>query len=144
MNICTHERPYALRRHRHTRDGRTYDPDTDRKKHWLQLVEGLPNRPLHCALHASFVFSFKWPKRPKYAYPRKCDVDNMVKFYSDALNGRAFQDDAQIVSLEARKEYASADGVRIVLTPIQLPSPERLKEQQRQQAPEPACLPLQA
>ena len=123
MIVHTHERPYALRRHRHTRDGRTYDPDSERKKHWLSLVETLPERPLHCALHASFVFSFKRPKRPKYDYPRKCDVDNMVKFYSDALNGKAFQDDAQIVSLDARKEYADADGVRIALTTLPPPSP---------------------
>lgn len=41
---------------------------------------------------------------------RRPDLDNVIKVVLDALNGIAYADDAQVVRLEARKEYA-ADGV---------------------------------
>lgn len=46
----------------------------------------------------------------------KPDIDNIVKIVMDALNGYAYQDDTQVVQLDARKEYA-ADGVsRLVVS----------------------------
>ena len=41
------------------------------------------------------------------------DVDNVAKFYLDALNGKAFVDDRQIVRLEATKRYGEMDAVDI-------------------------------
>lgn len=46
----------------------------------------------------------------------KPDLDNIIKIAMDALNGYAYQDDTQVVQLDARKEYA-ADGVsRLVVS----------------------------
>lgn len=46
----------------------------------------------------------------------KPDIDNIIKIVMDALNGYAYQDDTQVVQLDARKEYA-ADGVsRLVVS----------------------------
>ena len=45
----------------------------------------------------------------------KPDIDNMVKAVLDGLNGVAWHDDKQVVSLVALKRYGSRDCVRITL-----------------------------
>lgn len=45
----------------------------------------------------------------------KPDLDNLVKCVKDALNGHAYRDDAQIVSLHATKAYGPVPGTVIVL-----------------------------
>jgi crossover junction endodeoxyribonuclease RusA len=40
---------------------------------------------------------------------QRCDIDNLVKAVQDALNGVAYADDAQIVSLVAIKAFSSGD-----------------------------------
>lgn len=53
-------------------------------------------------------------KRRMTALPAKRpDLDNYVKQVEDALQGYAFVDDAQIVSIEARKRYAGQATVQI-------------------------------
>lgn len=39
----------------------------------------------------------------------RADLDNLIKFVLDALNGVMYIDDHQIVSIKARKEYVTAD-----------------------------------
>lgn len=39
---------------------------------------------------------------------KRPDLDNLVKLALDALNGQAFDDDAQVVSIDARKRWALA------------------------------------
>ena len=46
---------------------------------------------------------------------KKPDVDNLVKAVLDALNGIAYEDDAQIVSIVASKKYASEPFVEIYI-----------------------------
>ena len=45
------------------------------------------------------------------------DVDNLVKFYMDAMNGIFYFDDAQIVSLHATKVYGHEDYIHIKMLP---------------------------
>jgi Holliday junction resolvase RusA-like endonuclease len=57
--------------------------------------------------------------RPKMSRP---DVDNIAKFYLDALNGVLFEDDAQVVKLVASKRFGAQDEpahVRISWSPVE-------------------------
>lgn len=47
---------------------------------------------------------------------KKPDLDNLVKIV-DALNGIVWKDDAQVVSIFARKLYADTPGLDVVIRP---------------------------
>lgn len=47
-------------------------------------------------------------KRPNALPTTRPDLDNYVKLVMDALNGHAWEDDSQIISLKARKVYPTA------------------------------------
>ena len=49
------------------------------------------------------------------AYTHKPDLDNIVKILLDSLNGIAYDDDRQIVSLKIEKGYAEKAGVVVEL-----------------------------
>lgn len=51
-------------------------------------------------------------------YPKKPDMDNIIKAILDSLNGLAYKDDNQIVCINAEKKYGLADRVIIVLEEI--------------------------
>ena len=46
---------------------------------------------------------------------KRPDIDNIVKAVADGLNGVAYDDDAQIVRLEARKKYSEQEGLFIIV-----------------------------
>jgi Holliday junction resolvase RusA-like endonuclease len=46
---------------------------------------------------------------------KKPDADNVVKIILDALNGLAYEDDAQVVELWIKKEYAEKPRVHILV-----------------------------
>lgn len=48
---------------------------------------------------------------------KRPDVDNLGKAALDGMNGIAFADDAQVVSLFVRKLYAETPGLDIVIRP---------------------------
>ena len=48
----------------------------------------------------------------------KPDLDNMVKAVGDAMNGIAYSDDSQIVSLKARKVYALVGCILVTIIPL--------------------------
>ena len=89
----------------------------------------LPDEPITGPLAVECTFTFSRPKthfrsgkysdrlKPK-APPHMTttpDVDNVAKFYLDALNGKAFVDDRQIVRLQCEKKYGEADSVEIII-----------------------------
>lgn len=51
-------------------------------------------------------------------YPKKPDMDNITKAILDSLNGLAYKDDNQIVSINAEKKYGLADRIIIILEEI--------------------------
>lgn len=51
---------------------------------------------------------------------KRPDMDNIIKIL-DALNGIAWIDDAQVVSILARKLYAETPGLDIVIRPYRTP-----------------------
>lgn len=48
----------------------------------------------------------------------KPDCSNMVKLVEDALNGVAWRDDSQIVSLGVRKRYAEKPETRLTIKEV--------------------------
>ena len=47
--------------------------------------------------------------------PKRPDIDNLAKSVLDGMNGVAFKDDSQIVSLHCTKIYATEPGVDILV-----------------------------
>lgn len=110
--------PIAKGRPRFTRAGRTYTPKaTTQHEHQVRTAaaERFPF-PLSGALRLEVIAFMPIPrslpkaereaallgmKRPA----TRPDADNIAKLIADALNGLAYQDDNQIVELEARKFY---------------------------------------
>jgi Holliday junction resolvase RusA-like endonuclease len=81
-----------------------FDPSENDKARFLHLVEDanvLPTAPYVGNLEVTLHFAFKGP-------PKRVDLDNLVKFVFDALNGHAWADDSQVVRLLATKEFHAA------------------------------------
>ena len=49
-------------------------------------------------------------------HTKRPDIDNISKIVMDALNGIAWHDDSQVISILARKQYAEEAGVDVVIT----------------------------
>ncbi len=69
-------------------------------------------------IHLKLVFCFKvpktWTKKMKAAPDHRRivhDIDNLSGGVMDALNGTAWKDDKDIVSLTAEKRYGEEDGI---------------------------------
>ena len=131
VNFLIKLRPKPQQRHRN--NGRFhYDPSSKDKKEFILLAnQYAPPKPTKDILELDITFCYKRPnnhfrsqnkkKIIKYNAPfwkiGKPDVDNLVKFYMDAMNGIFYFDDAQIVSLHARKVYGFEDYIHIKLIP---------------------------
>ena len=131
ITIKTNSRPMPLKRHRtslHNR--RMYDPSKADKKAWIESVRDLwPDTPLTCPVKLKMKFTFKRPKchfrTGKYSgevkssaptlHCKKPDLDNLVKFYMDALTNIFYRDDSLVHELRARKLYGLHNQVEIVL-----------------------------
>lgn len=50
---------------------------------------------------------------------KKPDIDNVVKIILDALNGEAYHDDAQVVSVEAHKFYSLCPRVEVMIGEVE-------------------------
>ena len=79
--------------------------------------------PVCVSLAARFAPATSAPRRARAAMlagelppAKKPDLDNIIKVL-DALNGIAWGDDAQVVSVFARKYYAETPGLDIVIRP---------------------------
>lgn len=49
---------------------------------------------------------------------KKPDIDNCIKIIADSLNGLAYRDDTQIVSVTAEKRYAEIPRVEVEITEV--------------------------
>ena len=120
--------PKALKRHRHTTKGFTYDPSKkDKKNLLLQIMEYAPILPISAPIRIMLIFYMPRPKSHfrtgkyknllKDEYIRKYpsyhtytpDLDNLVKLVSDALNGVFYKDDSQIAQLKSEKLYCDVE-----------------------------------
>lgn len=146
--------PTPKGRARSTRSGRHYTPAATRaaenrvRDAWLECgigyklaVTGNPPTPHAGPVHVDVVATFtpptSWPKWKQTAalagaWPHtvKPDIDNLLKLVKDGLNGLAWVDDAQAISVTGRKQYGetAATHVTITLLPIpQKPTKENLE-----------------
>jgi Holliday junction resolvase RusA-like endonuclease len=126
--------PSAQKRHRSTsRNGklRQYDPSSDKKGDFLLMcLKNKPNEPIKdkpIRLVIEFVF-----KRPKSHYGtgknslklkdsapdkhiNKPDIDNLLKFVMDALNGIYWHDDSQIWNVDVSKFYGDVPLTEVTI-----------------------------
>lgn len=81
--------------------------------------------PLHIDLRAVFAIPKSWHGNQRAAAIRgeirptvKPDADNILKAIKDALNGIAYRDDAQIVSVNVSKVYGAEPFVVATVKPV--------------------------
>jgi Holliday junction resolvase RusA-like endonuclease len=74
---------------------------------------------------AYFPIPASWPKWRKEAalsgaeqVAKKPDIDNVVKAVKDGMNGVAWRDDCQVVSLVANKEYSDRPRVEVTFEEV--------------------------
>jgi Holliday junction resolvase RusA-like endonuclease len=61
--------------------------------------------PMDGELHVDIALFVKQPKKTKLIFPR-ADIDNFIKAVLDSLNGYLWEDDSQISSVYAIKQWA--------------------------------------
>lgn len=115
------------------RNGFKYTPaDVKEYSNWVRLCfryaypEHLPSvffeKQLNVTINAYFVipksFSKKKQQEAKEGFIRptvKPDCDNIAKNIDDALNGLAYPDDKQIISLTVNKYYAETEKTEVII-----------------------------
>lgn len=135
ITFTIHSIPKALKRHR---EGRTkngdkirYDPSESDKESFLWQAKAAhrPNKPLDEALKLKVMFYMPRPKnhygtgrnkdKLKESAPVfhtvKPDLDNLIKFVKDALNGVYWRDDSCISTVISRKVYTN-DSPKTIIT----------------------------
>ena len=100
---------------------KAYDPKDSRDyKQTLaaQIAAQNPEYIQDGAISLECEFIFARPKTlPKKVvdHTKKPDLDNLLKALKDAMTGIVWHDDAQIVSLSARKDYGDVPGIKMVV-----------------------------
>lgn len=111
---------------------RAYDPQHIKKieTQWEAKRQMLENafKPIKTGpIGVKMMFGMPIPKRcSKRALKSICgkchtskpDIDNITKFFLDALNGIAYHDDCQVAHLEATKVYSIAEKSEIEIVEI--------------------------
>ena len=130
--------PQGKARARTCRNGHTYTPDNTVLYENLVKTEFLrqcgrgqrirssdTRRAISMQIIAVYPVPASYPKRDKVAAlagdllpTKKPDADNVAKIIADALNGLAYDDDAQITDLLVLKRYGEDPEVRVKLWPI--------------------------
>lgn len=112
--------PIAKARPKFARRGKfvsTYNPQESEEGMWLtKAMAAMPKAPITgpITLMCEFYFPIpqSWSKKKQKAaasgelyHTKKPDLDNLVKFVKDCLNGVAWLDDAQVMAIFATKHY---------------------------------------
>ncbi len=105
--------PTPKGRPRFTRTGHVFTPkrtrDFETRLAWLARNQ-YKGKPLSGPIELRVTFYMRAPKKRVRTFPSvKPDLDNLIKC-KDALNGILWEDDAQIVRLNAQKVYSSGAG----------------------------------
>ena len=124
------EEPKAKARPRVTRSGIAFTPKNTVMYENLvrtSFQQSYPDHvPLNCEIQAIITAYFSIPKsvsnkkRELMSFglispTKKPDIDNIAKAILDSLNGIAYKDDSQIVSLLISKKYSDRPRVEIAL-----------------------------
>lgn len=126
--------PQALKRHRTFRRGNfvgTYDPSKADKKDFVAAIQqNAPPKPIDAPLAITVKFYFSRPKSHyrtgKYAgvlkpnapiwHTKRPDIDNLLKFIADSLNGVFWRDDTLICQVvKMSKRYSDRPRTEIYI-----------------------------
>jgi Holliday junction resolvase RusA-like endonuclease len=118
--------PIAQARPRVTRRGFAYDPNSKEKLavKWKikQQYKGEPiDQPIRLKIYFSMPTPKSLSKKKQDAlignpHCKKIDLDNLIKFYLDCMNGILYHDDSQIFSIEAVKIWAELGETEIIIS----------------------------
>lgn len=123
-------KPQGKGRPRFTRYGRPYTPDTTRQYEeliracWMEQADGWEEREGGVGMIVTAYFPIpasankdrKSGMQSGRILPEvKPDGDNILKIICDALNGYAYTDDKQVVSMSIQKRYSDDPRVEVVL-----------------------------
>lgn len=124
-------KPQGKARARTTRYG-TYTPEKTVlyenliKVCYRQATREYTEEPLHMTIEAVFepVKSTSKVRRKKMLEgeikpSKKPDIDNIAKVVLDALNGVAYKDDTQVISLEVIKTYGSFEKLNVLIRSVE-------------------------
>ena len=134
VNFLIKIKPKPQQRHRN--NGRfQYDPSSSDKKDFILLAKQYaPRKPTSDSIEMDITFCYKRPHShfrmknkepilkdgmPFYKIGRP-DIDNLTKFYLDCIQDKNcgfIYDDAQVVSLHARKVYGHDNYIHIKIIP---------------------------
>lgn len=123
-------RPQGKARPRFTKYGHAYTPENTRRYEeqiraaWMEQADGWTAREGGVGVIVTAYFPV--PKSAsrdrksgmlsgRIAATVKPDADNVLKIVLDALNGRAWMDDKQVISASVQKLYAEDPKVEVVL-----------------------------
>lgn len=126
INIFYSIKPKAAPRPRVTKFGTYNDPKYTSWKNGLKLLAKTKiKKPLENDIYLKIDFFFEIPKSWTTAkkenatwHNTKPDIDNLIKSVMDSFNGVIYKDDGQVVSIQARKQYAPFPGVKIEIEEI--------------------------
>lgn len=126
----------------------TYDPQSQEKEQYRwQLRSQFRNKPLTVPLEMDVIFYMPIPKATSFVrkklmiantmhHMKRPDIDNLMKYILDCMNGIVFQDDAQIWSIRAQKIYAESPGTLIKINPSTYENHEKSTSQTETTSPE--------
>ena len=126
MNILLRGQPIPLKRHRHTKTGRTYNSQNKEMNAVAQYIKSqCDSVEIEGPLRLKLIFGMKIPQ--SYSVRRirsvngqahfiKPDLDNLIKFISDCIvRSGIVKDDSQFAQIEAYKMYDLAPNTRITI-----------------------------
>ena len=131
--LVIHEMPQPKERPRATvvaGRAKIYTPRTTEayeKRIRTEWVKAYGDKPEEGPLRARIYFGMPIPKSETKAnkalmmvrklFPaKKPDLDNLIKAVMDAVNGVAYKDDCQIVTILARKNYSEIPYVKVIIS----------------------------
>lgn len=129
MNIIIQGAPIAKKRPRFVRRGKfvgTYNPQETEEGRWLLEAKGQVAEKLEGPIEMIINFFMPIPKSTSKKktnemasglidHIKKPDLDNLIKFAKDCLNGVAWRDDSQVVAIRAIKKYSREPRTEIFL-----------------------------
>jgi Holliday junction resolvase RusA-like endonuclease len=118
LTVTLKEKPIAQQRPRLAR-GHIFNPNAEQKEaHGWIFKEAMMHAHKNCTdkpVIVDFHFFFKRLKSSPVYMTQRVDLDNIIKFYQDAMSTIVYDDDKRIISLTARKEFAPENSVSITI-----------------------------
>jgi len=127
-------KPIAKARPKFVRRGKfvsAYNPQETEEGRWLwQVIQQYKGPPISGPVRLSLAFWMPIPKSTSKKkreqmltgylhHDKKPDIDNLIKFTFDCLNGVLFEDDRQVIGISAIKTYSEIPRTVVVLRKVE-------------------------